>query len=78
MLKIEQPGMPCPECKTFIPMTLEDLVRAKPFPCPNPSCYVVLNLQVAESIQSLDAIRELKTAIDQSQKAEKKRRSLGS
>ncbi len=73
MLKVEQPGMPCPECKTFIPMSLTDLLRAVPFPCPNPACKVVLNLQVAESIKSLDAIRDLKKAIDESQKTGKSR-----
>lgn len=51
-------GMPCPNCSTFIAMSIEALLSASGFPCPNPECETVLHLNRGGSRQSLEALEK--------------------
>lgn len=57
-------GTPCPNCETFIPIKIEDLLAARPFVCPNPDCGTVLNLHRSRSRRSLVSLKRYQEDMD--------------
>ncbi len=56
-----RPGMPCPECKFFIEMPMEDILYKSSFVCPG--CGLKLELQRQQSQTSLAALQQLHVAM---------------
>ena len=58
-MKLERPtGMPCPNCSTFIMMSIEGLLTSAGFQCPNPECRTVLQLNRDVSRKSLEVLEK--------------------
>ena len=57
-------GLPCPECKTIIPISLDSLLAERNFRCPNSDCRLVVSLDRSQSRDALDAAMKLKAGLD--------------
>ena len=56
-----QQGIPCPECKSFIPMSIMQLLTEQVFKCPN--CGLTIYLDKDQSKESMEALSKLDKAI---------------
>lgn len=63
------PGMPCPECKTFIPMPIAVLLAGSGVTCPG--CGLVLTLNAEQSGEALDVLKKVQDAVDALARAQK-------
>lgn len=57
-----QQGMPCPECKAHIPMSIKQLLTEQVFKCPN--CGLQIYLDKEQSKESMNALAQLNQALE--------------
>jgi uncharacterized paraquat-inducible protein A len=62
-----QPGLKCPQCGTFIPTTITELLTARALRCPQ--CQLELTINRAESKQAMDILKNVDEAQKNLQKA---------
>ena len=60
MLSAKETGLPCPNCSSFIHVSLTQLIARQPLVCPN--CDTILRMDAAKSKDGLDAIEKIKQA----------------
>lgn len=58
--KEQQAGMKCPQCGTFIPTSIFELLTARGLECP--SCHLRLLIDRAKSRPAFDALRKVQNA----------------
>jgi transcription elongation factor Elf1 len=63
----QQGGIPCPECQSFIPMSLEKVLGQRQFSCP--SCGLQLTIDLNQSQQGMKVLQNIKQAQDQVREA---------
>jgi len=60
-------GMPCPECRFFIQISLEDLLYKQSFKCP--SCLLEITMDRSNSQEALKLLQDVKIAMDEVKQA---------
>lgn len=55
-----QPGLKCPQCGTFIPTTISELLTARALHCPQ--CHLELTINRAESKEAMDILKDVDNA----------------
>lgn len=63
-------GLHCPECQSFIPLTVERLLGGRPLFCMD--CGLKIEINMERSAPALDALRRVKTAIKKAEEDIKK------
>lgn len=58
MLTQSDPGLACPQCNTFIHVSLNQLLAMQPLACPK--CDIVLRMDAQKSTKGLEALQVLK------------------
>ena len=58
--KQRMPGMPCPNCKNLIPITMHQLLEAKSIFCP--ICGLKLSMDKKPSDKAKDVLRKIEEA----------------
>jgi rRNA maturation endonuclease Nob1 len=58
--KQRMPGMPCPNCKNLIPITMHQLLEAKSIFCP--ICGLKLSIDKKPSDKAKDVLRKIEEA----------------
>lgn len=62
-----QPGLKCPQCGTFIPTTITELLTARALICPQ--CHLELTINRSESKQAMEILKSVDDAQKNLQKA---------
>lgn len=57
--------LPCPECQSPIPVSMQRLLSGQSLDCLNPHCEVELRIDTQKSQKALDQVRTLQTAVQQ-------------
>jgi hypothetical protein len=62
-------AMPCPECKSPLPMSIEILLSGQPIKCLNPACGIELKVDYGQSSQAMKELEKLNQSLTDLQKA---------
>lgn len=65
--RAQQVGMKCPQCGTFIPTTIFQLLTTPALVCP--SCHLRLTIDRMKSRAAFDALRKVQVAQDRLERA---------
>jgi hypothetical protein len=64
-------NMPCPECNSPIPMSMDRLLSGQPIKCLNPACGLELKIDTQKSQKALEQVSKLKKEVDNFEKKKK-------
>lgn len=58
----QQPGLNCPQCGSFIPLTIDTIQNSRSVTCTK--CYLRLNIDRTTAGQAIEALKKVKDAQD--------------
>ncbi len=65
----QRPGLPCPQCRFLIEMSIERLLYQSEFKCP--ACFLTLTMDRMSSQPALELLQKLQVAAENVQKHKK-------